>query len=294
MSCYHLIANPIAGRGRGRHLRPRVEAFFEQLGKPLVTHITDYPGHATEIARTLPAEACVLSLGGDGTLHEVALACIGSGRTVGVLPAGSGDDFAFALGVPRHSLEGALQLVAKGHVRHADTGTVNGTPFVNSLGIGFDAEVAHAVYHSPSIFRGISAYLYGILQTLSRLECPPVTVELDDVTFYQGPALLVTTQNGPSTAGGFLFAPEASLFDGELDIIVAGLFGRLGALKILPKVMKGRHLSEPRIHLRRAKRVRIAWHKPRPGHMEGELLAAARVFDICVKPASLRVFAPPQ
>jgi YegS/Rv2252/BmrU family lipid kinase len=289
-----LIANPVAGRGRAKHALGWLEPELCACGFELTTLLTEYPGHATELVRRLPPDAVVLSLGGDGTLNEVARACLCSERTVGVLPAGSGDDFAYALGIARHSLQEAIQVIAAGHVRQADAGKVNGTPFLNSLGIGFDAEVAHAVANSPSVFRGQAAYLYGVVQTLSRLENAEVEVTVDGRPFFRGPALLVTTQNGPSTGGGFLFAPEASVFDGTFDVLVAGNFGRMGALGILPKVMKGRHLGHPKIRLTRGKRVHLRWAKPRPGHMEGQLLAAAQEFDIELLPEALRVFAPPE
>jgi diacylglycerol kinase (ATP) len=291
MKTHHLIVNPTAGRGRARQALPYVRQHLERHGITLQTHVTQAPRHATDITRSLPPDATVLSLGGDGTLHEVAAGCINTQRTVGVLPAGSGDDFAYAIGIRRHSLEHALHVITQGQVRKADTATVNGISFINSLGIGFDAEVAHAVHHSPSIFKGQAAYLYGVITTLSKLENPSVRVEVDDQLFYDGPALLVTTQNGPSTGGGFLFSPKASVFDGQLDILVAGNLSRLGTLNILPKVMRGNHLGRPNIFLTRGTRVRLEWKKARPGHMEGELLDAAETFEIGVLPHSLQVFA---
>ena len=291
MKTYHLIVNPTAGRGRARQALPRVQQHLADHGISVETHITQAPRHATEIACNLPPDATVLSLGGDGTLHEIAAACINTSRTVGVLPAGSGDDFAYALGIKRHSLEHALRLVVQGHVRKADTATVNGRPFINSLGIGFDAEVAHAVYYSPGVFKGRAAYLHGVISTLSKLENPRVRVEVDDWLFYEGPALLVTTQNGPSTGGGFLFAPAANVFDGKLDVLVAGDLNRLGTLNVLPKVMKGRHLGHPKIFSTSGSRIKLEWHKARPGHMEGELLAPAQEHTISIVLASLRVFA---
>jgi diacylglycerol kinase (ATP) len=288
-----LIANPIAGRGRAKRALGWLESELRARGLELTTLVTERPGHATELVQQLPPDAMVLSLGGDGTLNEVARACLCSKRTVGVLPAGSGNDFAYALGIKRHSLAEAVSVITAGHVRQADAGKVDGTPFLNSLGIGFDAEVAHAVANSPSIFVGLAAYLYGVVRTLSRLENAEVEVKIDGRLFYRGPALLVTTQNGPSTGGGFLFAPKASVFDGAFDIMVAGDFSRIGTLGILPKVMKGRHLAHPKVRLTRGKRVQLRWAKSRPAHMEGQLLAAAREFDIELLPGALRVFAPP-
>ena len=95
---YYLIFNPNAGRGRSLGLLQQTQRFFDDNQLPLTVLTTTHPKHATELVCNLPLEALVLSLGGDGTLHEVVNACIHTQRTVGILPAGSGDDFAFALG----------------------------------------------------------------------------------------------------------------------------------------------------------------------------------------------------
>lgn len=289
MAAYTLIVNPVAGRGRALALVPRIQSRFRSHGTPLRTIYTNAPGHATRLAATLPLCATILSLGGDGTLHEIAVACIGTERVLGVLPGGSGDDFAFALGIERYEVDEALEIVLTGCVKRVDTGTVNGTPFVNSLGIGFDAEVAHATLHAPLFLRERTAYLYGVLKTLRHLQTPYVTVEVDGCSFYGGPALLVSTQNGPRTGGSFLFAPHADTSDGRLDLVIATNVRRSEVMSLLPQVMKGTHLKHPKVRHTSGKHFRLRWARPRIGHMEGEGLAAAEAFEIQVVPQSLRV-----
>jgi YegS/Rv2252/BmrU family lipid kinase len=290
---YYLIANPIAGRGRALRVLSQVQRFFAERRLPVTTLMTEAPGHATELAHALPHDATILSLGGDGTLHEIVPACIGNGRTVGVLPAGSGDDFAFALGLGRHALARSLEVVSQGRPRLVDVAEVNGIPFVNALGLGFDAEVAHAVFRAPRFLVGLSAYLYAVFLVLSRLETPHVEVIADGRPVYSGPALLVSIQNGPSTGGGFMFAPQARVDDGRLDVLIAKGLTRWGTVRLLPKVMKGRHLSDPRLMMLQAERLSVRWSKPRLGHMEGELLPAESTFEVRIRPAALRVLAPP-
>jgi diacylglycerol kinase (ATP) len=288
---YYLILNPVAGRGRSRAALAAVKAFMEAEAMPLEVLTSQAPGHATALVNALPTDAKVLSLGGDGTLHEVAAACIASHRVIGILPAGSGDDFAFALGIARDNLQQALSLVKAGKVIAVDTAAVNGQTFINAFGVGFDADVAHAVRHAPKALKERSAYLYAILRTLTKLKNIAVEIQVDGQKVFAGPALLVSTQNGPRTGGSFMFAPQASITDGLLDVLVAGAFNRLGTLGILPKVMKGTHLDHPKVFAFSGKDIRLHWAKARPGHMEGELLAAASTFAISVKPKSLRVFA---
>ena len=288
---YHLIVNPTAGRGRALAGLPRVEDAFEARGKPLEVHTTRAPGHATSLVASFPQDALVLSLGGDGTLHEVARACVNTARTVGVLPAGSGDDFAFALGIGRRTLDEALAVVFAGHVKRVDTGTVNGRPFINTLGVGFDAEVAQTVRGAPPFLKERAAYVWAVLQTLQRLETPLVTATVDGHTFYHGPALLASVQNGPRTGGSFLFAPQARVDDGRLELIIAGALKRRAIPNLLARVIKGRHLNHPEVRLVSGRHIELTWERPQAAHMEGELLAAERHFDIKICPASLRVFA---
>ncbi len=286
---YYLIVNPVAGRGRALKALPQVERFFREQQLELEVLSTKAPGDARRLVEQLPADATVLSLGGDGTLHEIAGACVYTSRTIGILPAGSGDDFAFALGIPRHDLFAALQIARNGNVRQVDTGCVNSEVFVNSFGVGFDADVAHAVYSAPSFLKEFYAYLYAVVSTLRKLKNITVQVTIDGRDVYEGSSLLVAVQNGPRTGGSFLFSPEAKLDDGLLDIVIAGQFGRLATLGILPGVIRGQHLKNPRVQLYRGREVRIHWETARPAHMEGELLAAAQDYHIRLQAASLRV-----
>ncbi len=289
---YYLIFNPNAGRGRSKALLGQAQTFFEKHRLPFTVLTTERPKHATELVCQLPINAVVLSLGGDGTLHEIVNGCVHTQRTVGILPAGSGDDFAFALGLERHDIQQALEVIKRGKTKIVDTANVNGETFINAFGVGFDADVGYGIYTAPKFLKERNAYFYAIFATLSRLESILVNVTIDNEQVFNGPSLLVSTQNGPRTGGSFLFAPDAKVDDGFLDVVIAGNFGRLGTLNILPKVLKGTHVGHPKIKILRGKEVRLEWARPRPGHMEGELLKPATTFDIRVQAASLRVFVP--
>jgi len=288
----HLVYNPVAGRGRAALALERTRAFLESAGVPYALVATDGPGHATEHTRALPPGATVVAMGGDGTVHEVARGMVLGGPTdkvLATLPVGSGDDFAFAMGIPREDLDAALQRLVTGTVTAIDLGDVNGEPFVNSLGIGFDAEVAHRVAHAPRYLKGLAAYLYAVVTTLGRLDTSHVTVTIDGVEAHAGKALLVACQNGPRTGGSFLFAPDARNDDGLLDVVVAGDFDKLGTLGILPKVMRGRHVGHPKVHLFRGRDVQVTWERPQHAHAEGEHLPASTSFHVTLRPGALKV-----
>jgi len=288
----HLIHNPVAGRGRARDAASIVQRRLTERGVASHLLTTHHPGHATELARTLPGDATVVAIGGDGTAHEVAKSCIGTDRTLGVVPVGSGDDFAHALGLPRRRIDLAVDALVAGRVRTIDTGVCNGEPFVNAVGVGFDAEVGRRVANAPRYLRGIGAYLWSVAVSLRDLERIVATVEADGVAVHHGPCLLASCQNGPRTGGSFRFAPSAVLDDGVLDLLVAGDVRRWGTLGLLPRVLVGRHLSHPKVRYLRARRVSMRWEAPRDWHTEGETFVPVSTFEIDVRPASLRVVVP--
>ncbi|MFO7545314.1 MAG: diacylglycerol kinase family lipid kinase [Trueperaceae bacterium] len=292
----YLVYNPVAGRGRAALALERTRAFLDDAAAPYTFVTTSGPGHATALTRAAPPGATVVAMGGDGTVHEVVRGILQCGtrdapadKVLATLPVGSGDDFAFAMGIPRDDLDAALRRLVAGTVTSIDVGDVNGEPFVNAFGVGFDAEVAHRVAHAPRFLKGLAAYLYAVVTTLGRLDPSHVQVTIDGEEAYVGKALLVGCQNGPRTGGSFLFAPDARNDDGVLDVVVAGAFDKLGALGILPKVMRGRHVGHPKVHLFQGKDVRLSWARPQHAHAEGEQLTAGTSFHVTLRPAALRV-----
>lgn len=288
----HLIHNPVAGRGRARHVATRLHEALAARGLASTIWTTEGPGHARVLAARLPPDATVIAVGGDGTSHEVAGACIGTGRVLGVVPVGSGDDFAYALGIPRNAVGRALDVIAAGRVRTVDTGVCNGIPFLNASGVGFDAEVGRRVADAPPPLAGFAAYLWSVATSLRDLSLAQVEVRLDARVVYAGASLLVSTQNGPRTGGSFRFCPQARIDDGRLDVLVAGAVGRAGAIGLLPRVLVGRHLSHPRVQWLRGTALSLRWATERAVHLDGECYPPARLFELGVRPGSLHVLAP--
>lgn len=287
---YHVIYNPVAGRGRTRRALAEVESFLADRGLPYAISTTTRTGHARELVDGLPSDARVLSLGGDGTAHEVAAAVVGTDRVMGVIPSGSGDDFAFALGLERHDVRAALEIATRGLTRSVDVGVVNDQPFVNAMGVGFDADVAAHVRSAPAFLRGPGAYLWAIFAAMKDFALAEARVEVDGAPVHEGKALLVAVQNGPRSGGSFLFAPPARIDDGVLDVVIAGSFTRAGAIGILPRLIRGTHLDHPSVRLVRGERVTVEWSRPRTFHMEGELAPPEVRLNVCVRQGGLRVF----
>lgn len=289
----HLVVNPVAGRGR---VMPHLEGMVRSLevaGLAVEVHRTERRHHATQIVMHLPDGAVPVAVGGDGTVHEVAAACLRRGFVMGIVPSGSGDDFAFALGMARFDLPAAVRTLADGAVRRVDVGAVAGEAFVNAFGSGFDADVARRIEHAPAWYRNLGRYLYGIATAMRDFALRDVRVEVDGREAYAGPSLLVGVQNGPRAGGSFLFAPAARPDDARFEVVVAESFGRLGTLAVLPRVMRGTHLTHPKIRMLGGHEIRVQWSDPVAGHVDGEVFARhADAFEVELRAAALTVLAP--
>ena len=143
---YLIIANPVAAKGRSLKKLEQVKKCLDEKGALYQVVYTEYPGHATELAaeHLKNGQKYFLSLGGDGTLVEIAKALIGTDGVLGVIPAGTGNDFIKALGIAS-TIESSMENIIKGNVRRIDVGKANDDYFINIAGTGFDVNVLENV-----------------------------------------------------------------------------------------------------------------------------------------------------
>jgi diacylglycerol kinase (ATP) len=286
----HLIFNPSAGRGRGGRLRTSVSRFLEERGLRPVWHVTQGPGHAGSIVRGLPEEVSVVAVGGDGTVHDVAAACVGTGRTMGVLPAGSGNDYVKALGVGTR-LRRALEVLVGGKVRVVDTAEVDGVPFNNGLGIGFDAEVAAGVALAPAYLGGTGRYVWSVGRLLKDFRCHEARLVIDGEVV-EAKTILVAVALGTTYGSMFRLAPGAVLDDGLFDVIWSEEVNRAEVLRLIPAALRGTLSQHRKVHTARAREIEIELSEEVPAHVDGEMLARTSYFEARVLPGTLRILAP--
>ncbi len=293
---HHVVLNPVAGRGTARAARDDLLRRLRAAGVEHVLHVTDGPGHATALAAAVAPGDTVVAVGGDGTVHEVVAGLLRAEggrrvtrRALGVVPLGSGDDFAHALGLVRGDVAASVARLAGGARRRVDLAFVNGAPLVNAFGTGFDAHVARRLSDAPALLKGPAAYLYAVLSSLGGARPAEAEVRVDGEVVFGGRALLVAAQNGPRTGGSFRFAPDASIDDGLLDVVVAGDLSALGTLALLPRVVRGTHLSHPRVDLHRGRALRVDWSVPRYGHADGESVGRELSYEVVLEPGGLTV-----
>jgi diacylglycerol kinase family enzyme len=241
----------------------------------------------------LPPCGRVVVVGGDGTVHHLLPALLAGGHELALVPAGSGDDTARAFGLRGLSWHDALRLALTAPSRPIDLGEVRTEcgvwPFVSSLCIGFDAAISARAQQGPRWLAGLPRYLMATIAEIVRLQAWQVKVTVDGEPFHDGPALFASVVNTATYGGGMPIAPMARLDDARLDLVVAGRFGRVGALAMLPRLLDGTHLGHPRVAHATLARMQVLCADPLPMAADGEPLPAARAVDIQVVPLRLRV-----
>ncbi len=292
----HFVINPAAGGGRAARAIPELQRTIEQHKLEATVHVTNKAGDATVLAQTLPSLEPIVVVGGDGTLHEVIRGLL-DGRTrcerpIGLIPLGTGDDFARGVGIPLNNLEAALEIVTRGRTRWFDAARIGDRSFLNGFGAGFDAQVARTVKTTPKGLPGSLRYLLAIIQELSALEPRYAKVFADDMLVHDNPALLIAVMNLKGYGGGLKINPNANGFDGLLEIVIGGRFSKLGTLGILPQLAQGKHLGHQEVQVFQAKKIRLEWRDIMPAHVDGELLEPARVFELAVLPEAISIFMP--
>ena len=285
---FYVILNPTAGRGAAARAWPGVRAVLEGGGARVELAETARHGHAVELAEAAARAGwpAVVAVGGDGTVHEVAnglLRASDGGATtaaLGIVPVGSGNDFALLAGLPRD---------AAGAARRGEGGGVGDRWFTNGVGVGLDARVAVEANRNRRL-RGIGIYLWALARVLGSFRPPVVRVEIDGGEVMERPMTLATVGNGARHGGGFWICPAAKIDDGLLDVCVCDGLGTLQVLRFLPMTLRGTHVGASCVHMRTARRVRISSDTPLPVHADGEILfEAARELEIEIAAGRLRL-----
>lgn len=275
------IVNPISGHGR----KKRIISQLVDAGYKVVC--TEYAGHAEKLAREA-SEQVVVAVGGDGTVNEVARGIAGTGKTLGIIPCGSGDGLARHLGIS-HYFNRALDTILKGKVSHLDAGTINGRMFFSVCGVGFDAVVSERF--AKCGHRGLTTYISEGLKTWSAYVPEKYSIVVDGERL-DHEAMFITVGNSNQWGNGAKITPLADSNDGILDITVVDDFKAIEFPVLAGLLMTGSAHKSSRVHTYRGKSICIERSCEGPAHADGDWFETGKTIDIKVIPNALRVLIP--
>ncbi len=285
----HLFINPAAGRGRAVRYRDRILQLLLRANMELEIHQSGSVGSLeTQILRHVDAGATrIVVAGGDGSVHEAVNGILRSSghAALGVIPTGTGNDFAKACEIPLN-WEHASQLLAERIATHQtprkfDVGRLNDRFFANGAGIGFDAKVTR-IAQSIRLPIGDAVYLLAIFRAmLDGIASPQVQIAGDGFG-WSAPITLAAISNGPWVGGMFHIAPMANNADGLLELVIAKPVTRRRIMSLLPKLMNGQHMQEEEVVHHSVTSLTITADEPIASHLDGEVQALQTEFQLSV------------
>ena len=279
----------------GPDVSPEYLALFARTGCQIIGHKRGEP---------LPSADAAIVMGGDGTIHRHLRDLSRLKMPVLMVPRGSGNDFAHALGIreDRNSLAAWNRFLSTGHARNIDLGiiaplgdlSVEPRLFCNVAGAGLDADANRRANAMPRWLRGRGGYLLAVLGTIRSFSPQQFVIEAQQTGSRQQtidePGLMVAFANGPTYGGGLRIAPQADFADGRLDVCFVRQAGKARLLRLLPRVFSGRHVNLPEVEYFRALGLRLETEVPLDVYADGEFVCRTPV-EVSVVVKGLRVIA---
>ena len=291
-----VILNPAAGNYYAGKQLEFYKHKFEQFGVFAEWAFTKKKGHASELSREFADDEFthIIGIGGDGTMNEIAAPIIGNTDiTLGLVPAGTGNDFIQILGFPNRFTEKEWKIFFQAKTREMDVGYCNSKPFLNGMGLGFDAQVAAANYVESGEVKkgGKDKYLWHIISTLMFFKEKKVVMNTGDGDFSTD-CFMNTVSIGRRFAASFFLTPKAIADDGLLDVCNIRKLSVPRRLKILTMVPKGTHLKDKRVNYYQTKNISMKFPDKVPFHVDGELFFDQE-FDIRIKTKAVNLIYNP-
>jgi YegS/Rv2252/BmrU family lipid kinase len=291
-----VVINPISGaHGRPDAGRERAElaaSLLGRAGRSAEVAVTRGCGDAEAVARAGVARGArlVLAWGGDGTINEVGNALAFSDARLGIVPAGSGNGLALELGISRNPAR-AIEQALGGADRRLDAGEIDGRLFFNVAGIGMDAVIARIFNERGRTRRGLWTYAAATLRSLAAYRPRRYTIASGPV-HVERTALFVAVANGRQYGYRARIAPDASLTDGHLDLVIVE--GRSPIVDLLRarRLFDGSILRDRRVTRIRTERAVLSSDADTDVHLDGETRTAGPTVDIRARPAALWVRVP--
>ena len=281
MKTYHIISNPVAGKGKGLKNLKTVESVFRVHNAEYYTHLSEGEKDASRIARTLTEQGAreIIALGGDGTLHEVLNGLKDPADcNLGLIPSGTGNDFAEKAGLPLDA-EKAAKLILGSEAKPTDYLIVGGARCMNVCGLGMDVDVLERC--AKGKLKGKIKYLASLVHSLFSYKGTKVQIESEG-RVEEHLALIAAACNGDRFGGGIKICPQADISDEKLNgVIVDFIGGKIKLIKAFLQLLKGKILEYPATTHFLCERLRILPQKPCTIQLDGELYSDL-IFEVAV------------
>lgn len=285
------IINPFSGLSRKKNVPAYIEKYLDQNQFDYDIAFTESAGHAIDLAKEAVEQKydIVVAVGGDGSVNEVAQPLIGTNVKLGILPGGSGNGFAMHLGLGRN-IKKAIQILNSATEITIDTCQLNGRPFVNLGGTGFDALVAYKA--KKSTLRGLWAYTkFAILEAWSY-PIENYQIEIDNQVIKED-CLVIEVANAQMFGYNFVIAPQAKLDDGLLDVLLVKKVPKWRYLFSLWRFFNASFHQSSLVRSFAGKDIKISGKTPMPVHIDGEGFYLDSDLHFTILPLSLKVLVPP-
>ncbi len=284
------IINPVSGVGSKRKIPKILEDVCREKGCFLSVAFTEYAGHASELTKKALEEAysCIIAVGGDGTVNEVARAMIHSDAVLGIIPKGSGNGLARELHIPM-DVRRAVDMLIKGHVSVIDACKANERIFFCTCGVGFDAKVSQSFAREKH--RGSLTYIKNTIEEYLNYKPEPYELLIDDQMIKEK-AFLVACGNASQYGNNAYITPHANIQDGEMDITILSPFTPLDIAPLAIQLFTKQIDRNSKIKMFKAKNVSIIRQHSGLMHLDGEPVLVESRIDISVLPKALKVFTP--
>jgi YegS/Rv2252/BmrU family lipid kinase len=288
-----VVLNPVAGSGKSLAVLPRVKEAIAALDVPYHIYLTKSQGDGRAAACRLAkaGASVVIAVGGDGTVHEVANGLFDSGTQVplGIVPAGSGADFARTLGLTKR-IEETVPKACSGVNRAIDLGISTFSDgrslvFINVAGLGYDALVARRVGKTKFLPGANLPYLAAALPTMATFKNFDATLDIDGERLATK-SVFIQIANAMYMGGGYKIAPGADISDGLLDVAIVGDMSKPDLLRTIPKVYGGNHVNHPKFTLVRAREIRVETEQPVFVQLDGEVVGQTPV-TFTIRPGAI-------
>jgi diacylglycerol kinase family enzyme len=298
-----VLLNPHAAGGKAAALAEPMRRWLKQNSPQISLEVPDSVAKARLLVDALPQASRVVVVGGDGTLNQLLPSLLKGHHIAALVPFGSGNDTARALGLYGLSWEKAMAHGLNGVATNVDIGLaefevdesghpkVCSVPFISSLTTGFDSSVGLRAINGPKWLRGLPRYLLATVRELVNFRTWRMDVSVDGEHVNSGRALFASTLNTRTFGAGMPAVPHARIDDGRLNLLLAGDVSLLQTLLLLPRLLVGRHLSHPKVRTQPFQTMQIEAATPVPIAADGEYLGLIRRITVSVQEGQLAVVA---